>query len=146
MKRRKVSREFKLGAVKLVLERGVSVAQASRDLELSESVLRRRMREADAAPTPDPSRRLHSSRSGAHSHPGWPPSTPSDPPTSLARNDGESGWRRSFNPPSGPSRTRSSSREIVRKASCERLSSIGFRPNDDVGRAATGRGSNSAGD
>ena len=32
MKRRKFSREFKVEAVKLVRERGVSVAQASRDL------------------------------------------------------------------------------------------------------------------
>ncbi|MET4236198.1 transposase-like protein, partial [Bradyrhizobium sp. LA6.10] len=32
MKRRKFSREFKVEAVKLVRERGVSVAQAGRDL------------------------------------------------------------------------------------------------------------------
>ena len=50
MQRRKFSREFKLEAVKLVTERGVSVAQACRDLELAESVLRRWMREATAAP------------------------------------------------------------------------------------------------
>ena len=46
----KFSREFKLEAVKLVTERGVSVAQACRDLELAESVLRRWMRELTAAP------------------------------------------------------------------------------------------------
>ena len=33
MKRRKFSREFKVEAVKLARERGVSVAQAGRDLE-----------------------------------------------------------------------------------------------------------------
>ena len=54
---------------------------------------------ARSAPIPDPSRRLHSSRSGAHSRRGWPPSTPSDPPSSLARNNGESGRRRSLNLP-----------------------------------------------
>lgn len=50
MTRRKFSREFKIEAVKLVTERGVSVAQACRDLELAECVLRRWMREATAAP------------------------------------------------------------------------------------------------
>jgi transposase len=50
MTRRKFSREFKLEAVKLVTERGVTVAQACRDLELAESVLRRWMREATVAP------------------------------------------------------------------------------------------------
>ena len=33
MQRRKFSREFKLEAVRLVRERGVSAAQATRDLE-----------------------------------------------------------------------------------------------------------------
>ena len=51
MKRRKFSREFKLEAVKLVTERGVTVAQACRDLDLAESVLRRWIREVDAQPT-----------------------------------------------------------------------------------------------
>ena len=51
MTRRKFSREFKIEAVKLVTERGVSVAQACRDLDLAESVLRRWMREATVAPT-----------------------------------------------------------------------------------------------
>jgi len=50
MTRRKFSREVKLEAVKLVTERGVTVAQACRDLELAESVLRRWMREATVAP------------------------------------------------------------------------------------------------
>jgi transposase len=39
--RRKVSREFKVEAVRLVRERGISVAQASRDLDLHENVLRK---------------------------------------------------------------------------------------------------------
>ena len=50
MTRRKFSREFKIEAVKLVTERGVTVAQACRDLDLAESVLRRWMREAIVAP------------------------------------------------------------------------------------------------
>lgn len=40
MKRRKFSREFKVEAVKLVRERGASVAQANRDLDVHENVLR----------------------------------------------------------------------------------------------------------
>jgi transposase len=51
MTRGKFSREFKIEAVKLVTERGVAVAQACRDLDLAESVLRRWMREAAATPT-----------------------------------------------------------------------------------------------
>ena len=51
MTRRKFSCEFKIEAVKLVTERGVAVAQACRDLDLAESVLRRWMREAAATPT-----------------------------------------------------------------------------------------------
>jgi len=50
MKRRLFSREFKLEAVRLVQERGVSVVQASRDLDLAESVLRRWVRDAVADP------------------------------------------------------------------------------------------------
>ncbi|HHW32960.1 MAG TPA: IS3 family transposase [Paracoccus solventivorans] len=50
MTRRKFSREFKVEAVKLVTERGVAVAQAARDLDVAESVLRRWMRELTAAP------------------------------------------------------------------------------------------------
>lgn len=38
--RRKFSREFKVEAVKLVLERGVSLAQASRDLDVHVNLLR----------------------------------------------------------------------------------------------------------
>ena len=48
MVRRKFTKEFKFEAVKLVAERGV--AQAARDLDLAESVLRRWMREALTAP------------------------------------------------------------------------------------------------
>ena len=49
-KRRKFSREFKLEAVRLVKERGVSVAQAARDLDLHENVLRKWLREVSADP------------------------------------------------------------------------------------------------
>ena len=38
--RRKHSREFKLEAVKMVRERGVTIAQAARDLDLNVNVLR----------------------------------------------------------------------------------------------------------
>ena len=48
--RRQFSREFKLEAVRMVKERGVSVAQASRDLEVHENVLRKWMRDATADP------------------------------------------------------------------------------------------------
>ncbi|QCI65138.1 IS3 family transposase [Phreatobacter stygius] len=41
MQRRKFSREFKLEAVKLIKERGVAVAQAARDLDVHENVLRK---------------------------------------------------------------------------------------------------------
>src|SRR5271166_4582205 len=51
MTRRKFGGEFNTEAVKLVTERGVSVARAARDLDLAESVLRRWMRELAAAPT-----------------------------------------------------------------------------------------------
>lgn len=50
MTKRKFSREFKLEAAKLVTERGVAVAQAARDLDVAESVLRRWMRQLSAAP------------------------------------------------------------------------------------------------
>ena len=49
-KRRNFSREFKLEAVRLVKERGVSVAQAARDLDLHENVLRKWIREVSADP------------------------------------------------------------------------------------------------
>ena len=48
--RRKFSREFKLEAVKLVTQRGVSVAQAAKDLDVHENVLRKWMRELHEAP------------------------------------------------------------------------------------------------
>ena len=51
MVRQKFSREFKLEAVRLVTERGVSVPQACRDLDLVESVLRRWMKELSDAPS-----------------------------------------------------------------------------------------------
>ena len=50
MERRKFTREFKLEAVKLVKERGVSVAQASRDLDVHQTVLRKWIRDAAADP------------------------------------------------------------------------------------------------
>ena len=50
MSRRKFSREFKIEAVRLVTDRGVTVAQAARDLDVAESVLRRWMRELTATP------------------------------------------------------------------------------------------------
>ena len=45
MERRKFSREFKIEAVRLVRERGVSVAQAARDLDVHENVLRKWVKE-----------------------------------------------------------------------------------------------------
>lgn len=48
--RRTFSREFKIEAVRLITERGVSVRQASRDLDVGETVLRRWMRELSADP------------------------------------------------------------------------------------------------
>jgi transposase len=50
MQRRKFSREYKLEAVKLVRERGVSVAQAARDLDVHENVLRKWVREYGSDP------------------------------------------------------------------------------------------------
>jgi transposase len=50
MERRRFSREFKLEAVKLVRERGMTVAQAARDLDLHENVLRKWVRELSADP------------------------------------------------------------------------------------------------
>lgn len=48
--RRQFSREFKLEAVRLVKERGVAVAQAARDLDVHENVLRKWIREQAADP------------------------------------------------------------------------------------------------
>ncbi len=45
VKRRQFSREFKIEAVRLVKERGVSVAQAAKDLDIHENVLRKWVRE-----------------------------------------------------------------------------------------------------
>jgi transposase len=50
MERRKFSREFKLEAVKLVRDRGVTSAQASRDLGVHANVLRKWVRELVADP------------------------------------------------------------------------------------------------
>ena len=50
MGRRSFSREFKLEAVRLVRERGVSVAQASRDLDLHENMLRKWVKDFAADP------------------------------------------------------------------------------------------------
>ena len=50
MQRRRFSREFKLEAVRLVKDRGVAVAQAARDLDVHENVLRKWVREFDADP------------------------------------------------------------------------------------------------
>jgi transposase len=44
MERRRFTREFKLEAVKLIKERGVSVAQASRDLNVHGTMLRNWMK------------------------------------------------------------------------------------------------------
>jgi transposase len=51
MQRRRFGREFKIEAVRLIRERGVSVAQASRDLEVHENVLRKWVKELAADPT-----------------------------------------------------------------------------------------------
>jgi transposase len=48
MERRTCTREFKLEAVKLIEERGVTVAQAARDLGVQGSVLRRWVQECAA--------------------------------------------------------------------------------------------------
>ncbi len=48
--RRTFSREFRLEAAKLVKDRGVSVAQVSRDLDVHENVLRKWVRQQAADP------------------------------------------------------------------------------------------------
>ena len=48
--RRTFGREFKLEAIKLVQERGVSVAQAARDLDVHVTVLRKWVRDFSADP------------------------------------------------------------------------------------------------
>lgn len=49
-KRRVFSREFKNEAARLVLERGVKVSQASKDLGIHENVLRKWIRDVQADP------------------------------------------------------------------------------------------------
>jgi transposase len=49
-RRRAFTREFKLEAVKLIRDRGVSTAQASRDLGVHAKVLRKRVRDFEADP------------------------------------------------------------------------------------------------
>ena len=51
MERRKFTREFKVEAVKLIQERGVTVAQAARDLGVHGTVLRRWVQESAADAT-----------------------------------------------------------------------------------------------
>jgi transposase len=50
MGRRSFSREFKVEAVRLVRERGVSVAQAARDLGVHENVIRKWVKQFDEDP------------------------------------------------------------------------------------------------
>ncbi len=50
MRRRRFDRAFKLEAVRLVRERGVSAAQAARDLDVHENVLRKWVKEFAADP------------------------------------------------------------------------------------------------
>ena len=50
MQRRKFSREFKVEAVRLIKERGVSAAGAARDLDVHENVLRKWVRELASDP------------------------------------------------------------------------------------------------
>ncbi len=49
-KRRQYTREFKVEAVKLVTDGGVSIAQAARDLDISQSVLQRWKRQFKSDP------------------------------------------------------------------------------------------------
>jgi transposase len=50
MERRKFTREFKLEAVRLIKDRGVSVARASRDLDMHQTVLRNWVRDFGDSP------------------------------------------------------------------------------------------------
>lgn len=50
MQRRQFGREFKVEAVRLIRERGVAVAQAARDLDVHENVLRKWVKELSADP------------------------------------------------------------------------------------------------
>jgi len=50
MQRKKFSREFKLEAVNLIRERGVSIARAARDLDINVNMLRRWAKEFGSDP------------------------------------------------------------------------------------------------
>lgn len=50
MKRRSFTREFKVEAVRLIRDRGVSIAQAARDLDVHENVLRKWVKDFEADP------------------------------------------------------------------------------------------------
>ena len=50
MGRRSFSREFKIEAVRLVRERGVSVAQAARDLDVHQNVIRKWVKQLEDDP------------------------------------------------------------------------------------------------
>lgn len=50
MGRRQFTREFKVEAVRLVKDRGVSVAQAARDLGVHENVIRKWVKDFEADP------------------------------------------------------------------------------------------------
>ena len=50
VRRRTFGSEFKLKAVELVTERGMAVAQASKELDVHENVLRKSVREMRGAP------------------------------------------------------------------------------------------------
>lgn len=50
MTRRKHTREFKLGAVRLIKEQGLGFAEAARDLDVHSSVLRRWVKDFESGP------------------------------------------------------------------------------------------------
>jgi transposase len=50
MRRRQFTKEFKVEAVRLVRDRGVSVAQASRDLDVHENLLRKWIKDFETDP------------------------------------------------------------------------------------------------
>jgi transposase len=50
MGRRRFGREFKIESVRLIRERGVSVAQAARDLDVHQNVLRKWVKEFSSDP------------------------------------------------------------------------------------------------
>jgi transposase len=63
MRRRRFTREFEVEGVKLVWEREISVAQAARDLDVHENVLRKWVKELGSDPVQD---RVNSAGSGRH--------------------------------------------------------------------------------